>query len=444
MGQYTSGKRFRLSGWHIGVFLVICFVGLFVLFILTGKNGLEKEIAAIRAAGYPTNFEELNEYYSIPEGVPNAADVYVKAFYAYQKPGGELTDHLPMRGSIVMADQRGPLDPNSVKAIISDLQTNKEALELLGRAAAIEHCRYDLYFDKEGILGNTYYRDIKNCTRLLAEQTMLLAHQGEGDAAVKNIARQLALTESLKEEPILISQLVHMACIALIGPSVEYTLNRTTLNDEQLTALQQQLSQVYQDDRMATGLIGERCFTIWAIDNPQYWYLPATTSRLMRITGVSDRNFVVSLELLGQYIDAMKLPGYQRLLRCREISAEVDELSFFYSLTKMGIPALGSVAKIDLRVSAGVNCARVALGIERYRLAKGSLPKVLDDLIPRYIDIDKTPTDPFDGKPLRYKLTEPGYIVYSIGEDGTDEGGLEKGKRKDSSAPYDWPFIVEH
>ena len=113
-------------------------------------------------------------------------------------------------------------------------------------------------------------------------------------------------------------------------------------------------------------------------------------------------------------------------------------MSDFYLLTKMFASSLEHIAKIDLRTTAQIDCAIVALGIERYRLAKGALPKVLDDLVPRYID--KVPIDPFDGKRLRYKLTEPGYIVYSIGEDGTDEGGLERGGGKSN----DQPFIVEH
>ncbi len=442
MDQYSPSKRFRLRGWHIGVLLVIGFVGLFVLFVLSGKNGLEREIAAIRGAGYPTNFEELDEYYSIPEGVPNAADIYTKAFYAYQKPIGELADHLPMRGSIVMADRRGPLDPNSVKAIILDLQTNKETLEFLYEAAVIEHCRYDLDFSQGGMLIVPNLTEMKGCAQLLAEQTMLLAHQGDGDATAKNIARQLALSESLKKEPILISQLVRMACIAISSSSVEYILNRTTLTDEQLAGLQQRLSQVYQDDPMVMGFIGERCFNVSYINDPQQLGLPTIPSGLLRITGVADRNAQVSLELIGQYIDAMKLPAHQRLLRCREIAAEVDDLSFFYSLTKIGMPAFERLVQIDLRVAAGVDCTRVALGIERYRLAKGSLPKELADLAPRYID--KVPIDPFDGKPLRYKLTEPGYILYSIGEDGTDEGGLEKDKIAQKGDPHDWPIIVEH
>ncbi len=442
MDQYSHGRKFGLRWWHIGLLLLICFVALAVLFVHTGKKNLQKEIAAIRAAGYPTNFEELNEYYSIPEGVPNAADIYTKAFDAYQKPTGELADHLPIRGPKVRADPRSPLDPNNVEAIISDLQTNKATLEFLDKAAAIEHCRYDMDFSKGIMLIIPNLTEIKRCAQLLAEQTMLLAHQGDGDAAAKNIARQLALGESLKKEPIFISQLVHMALIALNCSSVEYTLNRTTLTDEQLTGLQQRLSQVYQDEPMVIGLIGERCFTISYIHDPQQLGMPAIPSRLLRITGVADRNVMVSLELLGQYIDAMNLPGHQRLLRCREISAEVDDLSFFYSLTKIGMPAFETIVKIDLRVAAGVDCARVALAIERYRLAKGSLPKELADLTPRYID--KVPIDPFDGKPLRYKLTEPGYIVYNIGEDGTDEGGLEKNKVAQKGDPYDWPFIVEH
>ena len=31
--------------------------------------------------------------------------------------------------------------------------------------------------------------------------------------------------------------------------------------------------------------------------------------------------------------------------------------------------------------------------------------------------------DPFDGQPLRLKETETGWIIYSIGHDGKDDGG---------------------
>jgi hypothetical protein len=45
------------------------------------------------------------------------------------------------------------------------------------------------------------------------------------------------------------------------------------------------------------------------------------------------------------------------------------------------------------------------------------------DLVPNYLE--SVPIDPFDGKELRYKKLESGYVVYSIGENLSDDGGTE-------------------
>jgi hypothetical protein len=33
------------------------------------------------------------------------------------------------------------------------------------------------------------------------------------------------------------------------------------------------------------------------------------------------------------------------------------------------------------------------------------------------------PTDPFDGRPLRYRRLADGVVVYSVGDDRADDGG---------------------
>jgi hypothetical protein len=33
------------------------------------------------------------------------------------------------------------------------------------------------------------------------------------------------------------------------------------------------------------------------------------------------------------------------------------------------------------------------------------------------------PLDPWDGKPLRYKKLDKGYVIYSVGSDRKDDGG---------------------
>ena len=98
---------------------------------------------------------------------------------------------------------------------------------------------------------------------------------------------------------------------------------------------------------------------------------------------------------------------------------------------------------IDLGATAQMRVALVGLAIERYRLAVGKLPDLLGELVPGYLD--SLPRDPFDGAELRYKRLGKGYVVYSIGQDGSDDGGREhpRGERKDPDENWDVTFIVE-
>ena len=73
--------------------------------------------------------------------------------------------------------------------------------------------------------------------------------------------------------------------------------------------------------------------------------------------------------------------------------------------------------------------ARVACALERHRLAEGEYPAILDSLAPRFME--KLPRDIINGKPLHYRRTGGGrYLFYSVGWNGTDDGGsvvLKKG-----------------
>jgi hypothetical protein len=63
-----------------------------------------------------------------------------------------------------------------------------------------------------------------------------------------------------------------------------------------------------------------------------------------------------------------------------------------------------------------------AIALKRYRSRNGNYPEKLDQLVPGLLP--SVPTDLMDGKPLRYRLQEDGmFLLYSIGEDGEDNGG---------------------
>jgi type II secretory pathway pseudopilin PulG len=92
-------------------------------------------------------------------------------------------------------------------------------------------------------------------------------------------------------------------------------------------------------------------------------------------------------------------------------------------MERMLLPALGAAAKKFAYSQNSVNLARVAIALERYRLAHGEYPETLNALAPQFIE--KLPHDIINGEPLHYRRTNDGqFILYSVGWNETDDGGL--------------------
>ena len=72
--------------------------------------------------------------------------------------------------------------------------------------------------------------------------------------------------------------------------------------------------------------------------------------------------------------------------------------------------------------------AQSAVAMTRYRLDHGTLQAHLSDLVPTYLEA--VPTDPFDGHPLRLAIKNNTWIIYSVGPNQVDDGGIPivKGK----------------
>ncbi|HUS80071.1 MAG TPA: hypothetical protein VM283_02315, partial [Armatimonadota bacterium] len=70
---------------------------------------------------------------------------------------------------------------------------------------------------------------------------------------------------------------------------------------------------------------------------------------------------------------------------------------------------------------ARLNVARAAIALALYRAEHGEYPESLSDL--EAATGEALPTDPFTRGPLHYERGERGFIVYSVGENGYDDGG---------------------
>ncbi len=65
--------------------------------------------------------------------------------------------------------------------------------------------------------------------------------------------------------------------------------------------------------------------------------------------------------------------------------------------------------------------ALLALALSAYRTEHGEYPKTLAELAPTYIDAILK--DPFTDGEFYYKQEGDGYLLYSVGRNGKDDGG---------------------
>jgi hypothetical protein len=435
------------------VILLFVIIAIFVCFRIIVRSKLNAKLDAIRADGYPATCAELDAWYTIPESAENAADTFRESFSHFDKwEEDQKRKLLPIAGEAELPLRTEPLTEETKAIIAQYLADNQNALELLHKGAAIEHSRYPIDLTK-GF--ETLMPDLSNMrvgAKLLKLEAILHAENAEPQSAARSIKSTFGLGRSLDKEPVLISYLVRIACQGLAVSTLEHVINRTEFTDEQLVDLSQTLVNAEDPCAVIRAFAGERCagasiFTLPAsqisrVADGSSSSLAVAAFGLYKFSGLADMDASIYMDLMNDYMKAIQLPPHQRQGAADAVDAKFEKTSKIHVLLHIFMPALTRVTTIDVRNIAQLHTARAGLAVQRYRLATGKLPDTLADLMPTYLDA--VPKDPFDGKDLKYKKLETGFVVYSIGEDGSDDGGKEKPqKRTRPPAPWDVTFIVQ-
>ena len=426
------------------------------LYHARNQKAFERRVEDLAAAGYPVSLADLEAAYVLPEGAQNAADLYEKAFVLLNEPNEAAQELLPVRGNYMRQEGEPPYPPQVMETVRQELEKNTEYLELLDQAARIEHCLFDRDFsDPYRISVNL--TQVKKAAQILNERNLLLAQNGQTDELFESMQTLIDLPNCLAAQPQLIDHLVMIAIEAMTAESLEDSLNMTRFSDEQLATLQQQYRDMHQQDTMTPGWITERAGLIESLDMPPFKLLEGysyggspsiiekTVCLLYYLSGLKKHDSVMLLDFYQQQIDICQLPYHQQLAEIEKLEREIASYPWYHYGLHLMTGSLSRINEITLRVKGALQTAETALAIERYRLKHDSLPDTLQALVPEFIETIYL--DPFDGKPIRYVKYEDGYMLYTIGEDGIDNGGLDREQMSKklggtSSKEYDHPFTV--
>ena len=91
-------------------------------------------------------------------------------------------------------------------------------------------------------------------------------------------------------------------------------------------------------------------------------------------------------------------------------------------------------------VQTQLDQTRLAIAIERFRLARGAIPETLAELVPAFLP--ELPRDIYTREPMIYRRKETGgFLLYSVGPDRKDDGAAIDPKKSETRQPdWVWPY----
>jgi hypothetical protein len=108
---------------------------------------------------------------------------------------------------------------------------------------------------------------------------------------------------------------------------------------------------------------------------------------------------------------------------------------------------LGSFNELAYKDKAEIEAFITVAGLQYYRKTQGQYPENLDKLVKARI-IKELPMDPYSDKALIYRRTGDGFILYSVGENFVDDGGIAQkydrwGDEDEEGDRVFWPIPAE-
>jgi hypothetical protein len=261
------------------------------------------------------------------------------------------------------------------------------------------------------------------------------ARDAEGAAADIMAVHRAAM--HLHEQPTLIGLLVAIANHAIAAGATERMLPLALKDAELSAALRGTVESMPESWDLSRPMMGEAFFAWWIAVNANRitsmvggWGMSADIS----LTLASKSQFVVRsvqmsvLDVYTPFFQTYK-PGDDERKAYEAIEARMD---LAVQNNALGSPILEVFRPVFANVSNSLDRARsrrrsllAALDVIDFRHEHGKWPTALP--VAR--------TDPFDGKPLRYKLDGDGFRIWSVGMDKSDDGGKKQHEAK--GGPYD-------
>jgi hypothetical protein len=458
----------------IAIVLVVLGV-IYAIAVAVSSAKLRRAYADLEKDGRPMKQTDV-----IPPEVPdteNAALLYESAILllkAQPAPNGNLLEYLGEGRQAVndmemstapegnLLEYLGGLSDKFIKESIepdklAELQqlieqdAVSQALSVIEDGTQRRSCRFDHDYKAGFNMLMPHLSGLRNIIRILGAKSCLQAEAGQPDAAWNLAQIQIRFADALRNEPILIEQLVRFASIRTSCETIQKVSEVAPPSAEQYRNLESLLSECEGNTPLVLALDGERLLCgEWAFNllrNGQAGALAASAGNESELGGMlmslysafkplSLADHASYLRIMGEYTRFVQQPYSSNESNAMNREAEQMQ-SRLHIVTSMLVPAIGRVNELHRELIAQMHITRAGLALLQDSKIQGPFPDTLEKL--KLKDIN----DPFSNGPLLYQPNPNGFVLYSVGPDEKDNGGSPKQKKQKTDWDIVWSFTGE-
>ncbi len=347
---------------------------------------------------------------------------------------------------------------NAAAGILTALERFDSELNELSAAAARPSTVFPLRYEDNFNLRLPHLATLKGAVTLVRLRALARLQAGQTNEALQDVKLALRISQALKDEPLIISQLVRMAMLQLSLQPVWEGLLQRRWNDAQLAQLQATLVDISLLAGYGRCLRGERYFVNATLEQyrtgrlstrdldtsgigvgPMFRLVP---SGWLYQNQVSIARFYQ--EKMLPIIDLPQWRAHPDRAAVAESAPELIRRTPYNIMTTMLVPA---VAKTPLKFAhrqATVDLAATACALERFYLAQGSYPEKLEAL-PAGLARGLHP-DLMTGESFKYARTPDGrYTLYSVGWNlSDDQGEARHGRNNNTIEPSEGDWVWKY
>ena len=314
----------------------------------------------------------------------------------------------------------------------------------LRTASTRPHSHYPVHYHESFSALLPHLSVLRGVSDVVRLRTVAELHHGRTNEALADLKLTIYLAESLKSEPLLISQLVRLALLENALDTVWETLDRW--GDAELLELQQTLSRIDVFEDYPRSLRGERAFSndVFArmrrgehfpgelASIARYAHSGLLYQNQLTINRLHQKHVLDSVDVENRKVDARKALALEDL-------PELKGRHPYRIFAKLLFPALSKAVLRFTSAQADLDFAVIACALERHRREHGQYPASLEELRPKLVE--RVPHDIVSGGPLHYRpAAADGFTLYAVGFDEKDNNATPpptKDPRADTVG-YDW------